>query len=444
MPEPEVERWQNKYATRNIGPANIGTPITTKGGGKVGELQQTKLTDILAAKKEARNEIVSSYGVPPAKVGIIESGNLGGGTGSDQNKSFWLDIIAPIAALIAEKLQFAIAVKGFGVKGWHVEWAGVDYRDDQTIENIRDMRLRSGAWTRNRYAADIGEPPVEGGDDAVLVARQDIVLWSDMKARSAASVAALSRIDDTGSAEPGGPPATGTGRPPSLGGRDTAQPPSETAALAEAVVRHLRTAGVIEHTPRLGARQRVYSQLAKNFPATALAWVLDEDVVWTGPALVSPSQIDTSDRDTWDATRDTAKVARIKRRYRATGKMKPVVLVRAPGDTRDAIADGRHHLLAAEDLGIPLRAYVAHVPKRKGPWATLPSRQRRARESIAPGRITQQQAEYGTSTSSEVRCGTCVMYDGHGRCSLVAGDVSAEGVCSQWQADAPATTGQVA
>src|SRR5262249_31392079 len=100
-PETEVTKWQDQDPARNLGPANVGTPITTKGGGKINELQTAKLESILAAKKEARGEIISAYGVPPAKVGIIESGNLGGGTGSDQNKSFWLDIIAPIAALIA-------------------------------------------------------------------------------------------------------------------------------------------------------------------------------------------------------------------------------------------------------------------------------------------------------------------------------------------------------
>ena len=49
------------------------------------------------------------------------------------------------------------------------------------IEDIRDTRLRNGTWTRNRTAADIGEPPVEGGDDAMLVDRQNLVLWSQMR-----------------------------------------------------------------------------------------------------------------------------------------------------------------------------------------------------------------------------------------------------------------------
>jgi hypothetical protein len=41
----------------------------------------------------------------------------------------------------------------------------------------------------NRYRAEIGEPPVDGGDDAVLVDRQNLVLWADMQAMSKAMVA---------------------------------------------------------------------------------------------------------------------------------------------------------------------------------------------------------------------------------------------------------------
>lgn len=422
MPDPEVERWQNKHATRNLGPGNVGTPITTKGGGKVNELQTARLPDILAAKKEARNEIVSTYGVPPAKVGIIESGNLGGGTGSDQNKSFWLDIIAPIAALIAEKLQFRIAVRGFGVTGWHVEFGGVDYRDDQTIENIRDMRLRNGSWTLNRLRADIGEPGVPGGDDAVLVARQDIVLWADMKARSAASVAQLEPVNDVGG--PGGvtgpPPAKGTTRPASLGGARTAQPPSETVA---------------EHTARLTARQRAYNQLVREFPSPALKWVNDPGVTWYGPVNILPAQIDTDARAQWNATKEPGKVAAIKRRYKRTGKMKPIVVIRAPGADRDVICNGHHHFVAAEELGIAVKAFVAHVPSRKGRWTSMAMSQheRKPRESAA-GRLSKDEAGYAKAASPDMRCGTCTMFSDD-RCGLVAGDIDPGFVCSQWQAE---------
>ena len=41
-------------------------------------------------------------------------------------------------------------------------------------------RVRNGSWTINRARADIGEPPNDGGDDPLLVDRQNMVLWSDL------------------------------------------------------------------------------------------------------------------------------------------------------------------------------------------------------------------------------------------------------------------------
>ncbi len=384
MSEGDIKKWQDQYAARNVGPSNVGTPITTKGGGKVAELQTAKLPDILAAKREARGEIISSYGVPPAKVGIIESGNLGGGTGSDQNKTFWLDIINPTAQLIAEKLQFFLAVQAFGIKGWHIEFAGVDYRDDKTIADIMSQYLRDGAWTLNRYRAEIGEPPIPGGDDAVLIARQDIVLWADMAARSAAAVAMMaaggSGEEPAGLGGPGPPPATGTEPSKGQGGRDN-EPSSESiAAIAAAVVRELRAewrTPVAEHTQKLTARQRVWNRLSRNFPAADLGWVTDSTTEWDGPLSVPADHIDINDEHQWDGVTDRAKVARIKKRYRRTGKMKPAVLVRAPGSGKDAVIDGHHHILAAAKLGHPATAYVAHVASATGTWQVLANRQHR-------------------------------------------------------------------
>jgi phage portal protein BeeE len=376
-PEPEVRKWQDQYQVSNIGPQNVGTPITTRGGGKVTELQSAKLTDILAAKKEARNEIISSYGVPPAKVGVIESGNLGGGTGSDQNKTYFIDLINPIAQLIAEKLQFALGVKAFGVTGWHVAFNGVDYRDDQTIENIRDMRLRNGAWTRNRYAADIGEPPVEGGNDPVLVARQDIVLWRDMADRSRAGVEALTRDPATG---PDGPAPNGPRKP---GPAPTAGPGSAAGnetirAIVAAVVAELRTGdSVLEHTPALTTAQRVRNQLSRNFPASSAGWV--DDATWQdGIVHVPVDQIGTEHAASWAAAHDGPDVKRLQRKLRKTGKLKPLILVSTPGSAKYVIADGHHHALAAIKAGAStVRAYVGHVDSDTGDWDVMVTHQHR-------------------------------------------------------------------
>jgi hypothetical protein len=145
--------------------------------------------DYLKFLEQKRDEIIASYGVPPAKVGIIESGNLGGGTGEAQDRTFMINTCQPIAELILEALNFALAKNGFGVSGWRLKFRDIDMRDSKTVEDIRDIRLKNGSWTLNRYRVDIGEPAVDGGDQPVLVDRENLVKWADMDAASKASIA---------------------------------------------------------------------------------------------------------------------------------------------------------------------------------------------------------------------------------------------------------------
>lgn len=142
----DQNRWAAQYAQENIGPRNIGTPIITKNGAAVNELQAGKIADVLAFLDQKRDEIVASYGVPPAKAGIIESGNLGGGTGEEQDRTYRVDTCGPIAELVLEAINFAVVRNGFGVTGWSAKFREVDYRSSQAVEEIRDTRLRNGSW----------------------------------------------------------------------------------------------------------------------------------------------------------------------------------------------------------------------------------------------------------------------------------------------------------
>jgi HK97 family phage portal protein len=198
----DVQIWREKYTVNNLGPKAVGTPVITTGGGHVNVLDPRKVQDYLQASRQLRDEIISCFGVPPAKLGIIESGNLGGGTGEEQDKTFRANTVIPVASLILEKLNYTLLQRGFGITEWHMEFGEIDYRDSKVVEEIRDMRLRNGSYTLNRYRDEIGEPPVDGGNDAVLVDRQNLVRWADMDAMSKAQVA--SRLKGT-ALEPGEP-----------------------------------------------------------------------------------------------------------------------------------------------------------------------------------------------------------------------------------------------
>src|SRR6185312_15903412 len=104
MDDKAQKTWRDRYMSENLGALNIGRPVMTKGGGSVKELQHSRITEILHVLDQQRDAILSTYGCPPAEAGVIESGNLGGGTGESQRRMFEVNTCAPIAALILEKL----------------------------------------------------------------------------------------------------------------------------------------------------------------------------------------------------------------------------------------------------------------------------------------------------------------------------------------------------
>ena len=191
LPESEMKRLQQQYAIRNLGAKNIGNLFETKGGAMVREMGTNQINNWLSTLQQRRDEILSGYGVPPSKVGVIEAGNIGGGTGTQQDKTFRVNTCGPIQELVLEKFSFALLYQAYGVSDWVLKFGVVDWRDDEVIEQIRDQRIRNGSWTLNRARADIGEPPVDGGDDAILVDRQNMVMWSDLADLSQANLDAV-------------------------------------------------------------------------------------------------------------------------------------------------------------------------------------------------------------------------------------------------------------
>lgn len=187
----EKKRWRQQFMTRFLGPANVGNPVEFEGNvtDQVRELSQNPIVEYIAVKNNCRDEICGGYGTPPAILSIIESGNLGGGTGTSQFKTFRVNTCGPLEELVLEAFTFAILEQGFKVKGMRCSFEQIDWRDDELIEKIRTMRVSRGAWTINRYRDDIGEPALEqGGDDAVIIQTRDVVLVKDLAQMSKAQI----------------------------------------------------------------------------------------------------------------------------------------------------------------------------------------------------------------------------------------------------------------
>jgi 8-oxo-dGTP pyrophosphatase MutT (NUDIX family) len=114
--------------------------------------------------------------------------------------------------------------------------------------------------------------------------------------------------------------------------------------------------------PSLSPAGQAYAQMAEDYPPASIAWM--KDATWTGPALVSVADIEYEPAE-WQAGHEPAKVerfrARIERRQAAGKPVKPVVLIRPPGNGKLVVVDGHHRLMAFHELGQPALAYVGAV-----------------------------------------------------------------------------------
>ena len=202
LPESEVKRHQQQYQVRNLGPKNIGNMVETKGGALLKELGINQIQHWIVNLDKRRDEILSGLGTPPSKAGVIESGNIGGGTGTSQDKMFRMNTVGPVQELILEKWTFILLKQAFGIDDWVLQFGTVDWADDLVIEQIRDMRIRNGTNTVDVARSQIGQPPIPGGNKPVLVDRQNMVLWEDLddlsKANVAAAIAQSAPNDGTG------------------------------------------------------------------------------------------------------------------------------------------------------------------------------------------------------------------------------------------------------
>jgi hypothetical protein len=96
--EPEQNKWLARFMSRNVGPRNLGMPVATVGGAHVAELASYRVADVETYLDQKRDEILAAFGCPPAQAGVIESGNLGGGTGDSQAKTFRVNTCEPRAS----------------------------------------------------------------------------------------------------------------------------------------------------------------------------------------------------------------------------------------------------------------------------------------------------------------------------------------------------------
>lgn len=112
-------------------------------GGKVEVEFQPLAVDIKDAsfrlyRKDNRDEVISAHGVPPYRLGIAETGNLGGSTAEESTEIYKVSVINPrqetIEALINQHLIWN--EHGFATRDWEFRFREID-----TADETHDMEM---------------------------------------------------------------------------------------------------------------------------------------------------------------------------------------------------------------------------------------------------------------------------------------------------------------
>jgi len=103
-------------------------------------------------RKDNRDEIISAHGVPPYRLGIAETGSLGGGTAEESTEIYKNSVIRPRQELLESLINQHIiqSEAGFATDQWAFKFREIDTKDEKhDIEVISKMFLMGAATPRD-------------------------------------------------------------------------------------------------------------------------------------------------------------------------------------------------------------------------------------------------------------------------------------------------------
>ena len=116
--------------------------------------------EFLELIRYSRDCIITMFGVPPAKVDIIETANLGTGSGESQDKNFG-KVINGNCTVIEDAFNKNLGRSGFQEL---FEFIREDHEDKLKRAEIEDKQLRNGTTFINEVRSGYGLPPVDWGN----------------------------------------------------------------------------------------------------------------------------------------------------------------------------------------------------------------------------------------------------------------------------------------
>lgn len=166
----EADRFLTFFRQNFTGEKNAHAPFVTWGNAKLVPLAAQKLDmDFQQGLDRMRTIVFAAFGVPPAAVSIIESGNIGGGTGEDQDKSLIFNACDPTKSTFFEKLNDRIVKRGMGITDYRYSARYAEYRSDESIAKVQDIRAKNGTRSIDELRQEDGKRPYKAGGSVPFI-----------------------------------------------------------------------------------------------------------------------------------------------------------------------------------------------------------------------------------------------------------------------------------
>jgi len=128
-----------------------------------------------------RDEVYRAHGVPPMIGGVIETGNIGAGTGLAQMQIYKNSIIIPRQNLLTSRINGLLieGPNGFHYDDLQFELLPPDLGEREQLAKTHEAYLKSGVFTINEVRTDLGLEPVKGGDRPFVPVGTDKLTFLD-------------------------------------------------------------------------------------------------------------------------------------------------------------------------------------------------------------------------------------------------------------------------
>lgn len=141
-----VERTREYFKSEFEGSANAHKDMFLAGEIEHKDLQKSPQDiEFLGLRRFNREEILAVYRVPPSKIAIIETGNIGAGTGEHQERTFQKDTVRPHQRKMADRFNRTIVQGKMGIHDAWLTFKSTDLDGDKLKAEIDERKAKTYA-----------------------------------------------------------------------------------------------------------------------------------------------------------------------------------------------------------------------------------------------------------------------------------------------------------